>query len=78
MPTKPSSLSISAGLRAAAEAASRALKCVPLARLICKKDSNLRFSASRPGGGDPGGEGGMVVLGTAGRVSVWARLRAAV
>ncbi len=71
-----------AGLRREEEEARRALKCVPEVRF---RDRNLSKRALRVGRrvddeeevGEEGGEGGMSMLGTAGRVRSRARARAA-
>lgn len=73
-PIKPRSLSISAGLRAALLSDSRALKWIDLVALRERKVSNL---AVRARGGEPGGDGGMEVSGTEGRVRSWVRARVA-
>jgi hypothetical protein len=64
-------------LRIAAEAERRALKCVGVRGLDLRvrKVSNL---VVRAGGGEPGGEGGMVVLGCEGRVRECRRERVVV
>lgn len=64
MSTNPISLSMSPGFRSDVEFSSLALKWTPFF-LSSRNCSNFLLV---PGGGDPGGEGGMSKLGTEGRV----------
>lgn len=65
MLTNPSSLSIKAGLRAGTLPANLELKWIDFEFLSDRNVSNFVVKAR---GGEPGGEGGMAVLGTDGKV----------